>query len=691
MLTKSLAEEAVPCDSRACRDFSCARVRKQFLKLLGVLRVTFRVDLSTPSFLLSPFSLAEIKRFCGNPLDPTFGWSVPRASASEIRAGVLHSIFLFARPSLSPVPDVDSYARKMSVSSDIPEQGFLDFVDEEIDRMFPLGWDKRYTNQSLSVVPPLSSCLESGRKKAGARGLTTRGGWFDHAEYVEAVLSREKPSLVPELRRPGGCSKLSVVETAGKKRIISVPTIDMNLLKPLHTVMYDHISQSSWCLRGNATPRSFRDFTSVEGEVFVSGDYESATDNLNSHVQRRILSRLLVGTRKVPDAIVSLALSSLNMGVRATFTGSSFSFVQQRGQMMGNLLSFPLLSIVNYLTFRYFVRRDVPVRINGDDIVFRCTPKEAEVWKQGVGRGGLVLSEGKTTVSPSFFSLNSLLFRARRSKVRLCRQVRSTSLFGCGNVEKSVYGFSGRFRDFCPGFTGSSRTRARVAFLSLNYHWLCLTRKSLLRLGLRLCPSVVKASGLWLRELFYLSLDESPLPSLPSDWSSQVYPPNWLRVRVPARTEEYRRLERERSSEVRCLQWVSPLAELPPPSDSEALEPLSVVPLFKFPDLRRRARLLGVCVQNVRRSLVREIPVVLLRDFLSGFVSVWERPSASIRGVPLPPLEVVTSSPACGGLEGCGLASDPSGSPSSFAPPSDLTRGCRVLSRPSVSPLALFP
>jgi hypothetical protein len=180
------------------------------------------------------------------------------------------------------------------------------------------------------------------------------------------------------------------VEAGGKHRIVSKSDIDMNLLRPLHTAIYNRLSKFSWLLRGDAKASSFRKFKRVDGEVFVSGDYESATDNLNLYVQKVILNRILSGCKQVPESIKDFARASqtpflLGEGVCSTL---------KRGQLMGNLLSFPLLCIVNYLGFRYYTgQKDLPVRINGDDIVFRADrlarPQQAARFALRAGTHGM--------------------------------------------------------------------------------------------------------------------------------------------------------------------------------------------------------------------------------------------------------------------------------------------------------------
>jgi len=173
------------------------------------------------------------------------------------------------------------------------------------------------------------------------------------------------------------------------------------------------LSVSKWLLKGDATGNSFKEFTRVEGEVFVSGDYESATDNFNRYHSEAILSAIAARSRNIPRRVWDLAFLSLSGNIVV----DDVSHPQIAGQLMGNLLSFPLLCLTNYLAFRYVVpRRQIPLRINGDDIVFRASRAEAEAWMKGVAASGLTLSIGKTLVHGRYFSLNSTFFEGRSGR-----------------------------------------------------------------------------------------------------------------------------------------------------------------------------------------------------------------------------------------------------------------------------------
>lgn len=98
---------------------------------------------------------------------------------------------------------------------------------------------------------------------------------------------------------------------------------------------------------------------------------------------------------------------------------SSFKVLQRTGQLMGSPLSFPLLCAINLICYwisieRYLNKRirlqDLPVRINGDDILFASNAEHYDIWKKMISQVGFKLSLGKNYIHPRWLTVNSLLF-----------------------------------------------------------------------------------------------------------------------------------------------------------------------------------------------------------------------------------------------------------------------------------------
>jgi hypothetical protein len=96
--------------------------------------------------------------------------------------------------------------------------------------------------------------------------------------------------------------------------------------------MYNHLSMFPWLLRGEAKASRFKEFGTRDGEIFVSGDYESATDNLNGNLQREILDLILSQTTSVPKGILESAPSMLRSVLEVkNDVGEMETFIRRRG------------------------------------------------------------------------------------------------------------------------------------------------------------------------------------------------------------------------------------------------------------------------------------------------------------------------------------------------------------------------
>jgi hypothetical protein len=327
--------------------------------------------------------------------------------------------------------------------------------------------------------------------------------------------------------------KFSVAPCDGKMRAVTVMSSTAQVLKPLHRLLYDHISKFDWLLRGEAKPSVFSSFTRRDGEVFVSGDYESATDHLPVTVAEIILAVARRTSRLVPGSVWDVAMSYLRVqivypdGITAPATR----------QLMGSLLCFPLLCLQNYFAFRWIFPASVPVRINGDDIVFRASREAYQRWASFVSSVGLRLSPGKTMVHRTFFSLNSTFFRATERYVKLVPVVRFTSLAR----GKCVFpnSLSGALRGFLKGFRKELRESLSVVWLRRRAKLIRKSGRSVTRgLGIEASSDALKRSGLWYRELWYFNsvpVDrfnrELALPQPPSRLEGRVkIPAGWKRV-----------------------------------------------------------------------------------------------------------------------------------------------------------------
>jgi len=481
----------------------------------------FAVDLKP--VVRDDWSIPNLKRFCDGILDRDTPFHIWRSSllqqhaCRKTRVGVAASLFLFRKVLPSEMTKkekekkLQTYISKMSTPSPMLDLSFASFAYRETRRIFKKHWDRGWQKSVEGFTLPVSSCIENRKSAGGARNL-------DRAKLRGAFT----------YFTDGGCYDLGtsmvpmIVPTGGKDRLVTQFSCLRSFLKPLHSIMYTHLTnKTDWCLRGDVNPSRVADFVPVEGEIFVSGDYESASDNLNMNLTRVMMRAIRDNSTYVPASVWDAAMTSLS----SRFPNGE---IQQHGQMMGSLLCFPLLCLANYLSFRYAIRRPVPVLINGDDIVFRCRTNEKDDWVKSVGKSGLVLSVGKTMFHKSVFSLNSSYFISSKSNgPQFAPFIRSSCLFNkiedCGEV-------AGRLKGCVVG-TGVFRDKVQAFLLENISSGVYSTQRSLRRgMGCTLSNRVIRWAQMSLREDFYLSMDsEPPVPLRKKLWMHNSIPDGYVR------------------------------------------------------------------------------------------------------------------------------------------------------------------
>nr|WOG33771.1 RNA dependent RNA polymerase [Phomopsis asparagi Magoulivirus 1] len=471
----------------------------------------------------------QLKEFCVGLLEnpSTHPWYKDLRAAEERRAlSVAGSLFLFRKclPAEWSESEMCRKHRSLLVPacrgerSPLPD-GYIAHARRIAAETFPPGWDKSYVAHCWSSTTSVGACLDSPRSQGGVRALR-----LNRETFLRRVLGDEYFEI-------DNLVKYQVVPTGGKGRGVTVADKWMAVLSPLHKTTYDHLTGSSWLLRGEAKPGRFRRFRRVKGEVFVSGDYESASDNLRVEVADALIDVMQSNATRIPSTVWNVARNFLRCKVLYPDLETP---MDSEGQMMGNLFCFPLLCLQNYVAFRFVFGTEVPVKINGDDIVFRSSRRQYERWAEFVSSVGLVLSRGKTLVSEKYFSLNSAFFWSRAD--RPPRPVPVTRV-ACFTKQFEDWGsLSGSFRSFCGGFSAGARLEAEVFFLRFFRSRIRQAGRSVLR-GLKIPASVValQKSGLWRRECWYFeSVPESQdsLPPSPSRLKWCSIPQGWKRVPI---------------------------------------------------------------------------------------------------------------------------------------------------------------
>nr|UYL94576.1 MAG: RNA-dependent RNA polymerase [Botourmiaviridae sp.] len=512
-------------------------VTKLYNKLRFVVEGIFRSFGKDSPRLPQLSSLDQVRKFCTGLAErsqhhPWAGIKVEKKLTAKQFQTLSHSLFLFRKiiPKPSDPSAVDSYIDKMSEEDGKPDLRFLAYLRRETIKLMEEGWDRKYDSFCDGLVLSTTGCLESKRSTGGVRRCN---GDF---ALIHGIATG-KTYLDPNLH-----AAVKVVRDNGKDRLVTVSSAEQFALRPFHQTLQDYLSRQEWIMNGDARARKFSGFERVKGEVFVSGDYESATDNIHLDVYKTVLHAVYASSRYIPHTAFKLAMDRSQMYL----TSGRKMKLQKRGQLMGNFLSFPILCIINYLTFKYAVPRDVPVKINGDDIVFRATMGEFKKWSKGVKEAGLVLSPGKTMVDEVFFTLNSALFKSQ-SYVSEVPFVRSKPLFSKPETPQAL---SAQYKEMCPGFSGPQAAFFRLDYLKRQRKMIGMCQRSLSRgLGMYVNISLLRQTGLYRREKFYLSLpSEEPLPGKTEARPFEVVPPGFMPVRRSLETDRVWKVMKEISS-----------------------------------------------------------------------------------------------------------------------------------------------
>jgi hypothetical protein len=164
-------------------------------------------------------------------------------------------------------------------------------------------------------------------------------------------------------------------------------------------------------------PGLFRDEASVSSLIFNSGDFSGATDSCHMD-----LSTTLIDTVSKDPFIRRLLRFNLSEQ-EVSYSESGLedfpdSFKMTNGQLMGSRFSFPLLCVFNLAIYWkcleelgiHLALKDLPVFVNGDDILFLGPQVLLDLWSKRITEAGLEKSVGKNYESRSFCTINSQLF-----------------------------------------------------------------------------------------------------------------------------------------------------------------------------------------------------------------------------------------------------------------------------------------
>jgi hypothetical protein len=138
---------------------------------------------------------------------------------------------------------------------------------------------------------------------------------------------------------------------------------------------------------------------------YLSGDYTGATDNFSPDMTREILEGILSQINHKPTADWARWECSMS---ELTYPFGRFD--QTSGQLMGSILSFPLLCLGNLCLCLMAGLEESKLLINGDDLAAVATEETIQNWYREGNDAGIIPTVGKTYEDREFITVNSQIF-----------------------------------------------------------------------------------------------------------------------------------------------------------------------------------------------------------------------------------------------------------------------------------------
>jgi len=218
------------------------------------------------------------------------------------------------------------------------------------------------------------------------------------------------------------CTIQAVLEPMKVRVISKGEALPYYTMKPLQKALWKSMKDMD-CFRligRSFSPTDMMDLRkrAAPTDEWFSIDYSAATDGLSWKYSGKILEAVLesINPRHREIAMSVLGPHKLWYPTRDV-AGRTFRGVMRRGQLMGSILSFPILCLANLGVYLYAMRdhqRDWPIAdqlshvlVNGDDMLY-ASP--VQYWDEHIAVGkavGLNMSVGKSYHHHTYANVNS--------------------------------------------------------------------------------------------------------------------------------------------------------------------------------------------------------------------------------------------------------------------------------------------
>lgn len=267
-------------------------------------------------------------------------------------------------------------------------------------------------------------------------------------DIMEDLWERALKKDIPYEERRCKCSVVPIIEPLKVRVITKSEAIPQYLSKAWQQAIHSGLrrlkpfSALDHPLDGTDINDLVQSSRSIEG-AWRSGDYKGATDGLDQRVTEIVASKILRFLSPwLTEGELHMLMSNLvNQEIEYPQLDSEpgDTNIQRNGQLMGSILSFPILCVINYMTYFLSVSRlsegfhvwrldgkperdqrsirrlrnrfrKEPVLINGDDILWKGCNGQYIRWEDNLRYFGFKLSQGKNLCSEKFLMINSQLY-----------------------------------------------------------------------------------------------------------------------------------------------------------------------------------------------------------------------------------------------------------------------------------------
>jgi hypothetical protein len=224
-------------------------------------------------------------------------------------------------------------------------------------------------------------------------------------------------------------------------RMVTMGSEELHVLKPFQVAMWKTLGtyKKFQATHGIELSKILPILGERESDQFIlSGDYESATDGMNMDLSNAILNGILSQIDHEPTKRWAVYENGQHRIHYPSWTGID-PIIQTTGQLMGSLLSFPLLCLANDLItdLAGITKKKL---INGDDLLAHANIHQINEWKRIGTICGMKPSVGKNYTSRLFGTFNSqlIMYGKHLPYTNLKLVYRSENIGSCAKIAQSL-------------------------------------------------------------------------------------------------------------------------------------------------------------------------------------------------------------------------------------------------------------